>query len=162
MISQVEIIPGKGLVFNNDSIIVHKCSPKDLCKILNIKDTVEINHISISEYDSKGNFVPDFSIKSIFFAEFEFQFSGYKDDEIRLRNIYINMSKPYHTFIISNTKLADTSIDIVKKYRKSIRKEMDSGETTSLTESSNNGITFLLDTSHRKIIKICVHKIEKE
>jgi hypothetical protein len=164
MTGQVEIIPGKGLVFNNDTIIIHKCTPKDLCKILNIKDTIEIDHASVEDYDFKGELINNglFAIKTITFHEFEFQFSGYKDDEILLKNIYINMSKPYYAIILSKTKLKDTDISVVKKYRKSKRKEMDSRETTLLTEWSNSGITFLIDTKNKKILKISVHKIDKE
>ena len=164
MISQVEIIPGVGLVFNNDSIIIHKCSPKDLTKILSIKDTIEIDHASVEDYGPDGELINNglFAYKSVVFHEFEFQFNGYKDDEILLKNIYINMSKPHYALFLSKTKLADTDIAIVKKYRKSTRKEMNPMDTRILTEWSDSGITFLLDTINKKILQISVHRIDKK
>jgi len=159
--SQVEILPGKGILFNKDSILIFKCSPKVLCEIFNIKDTNEINQISISEYDSKGNSIDDFFIKSILFDEFEFQFSGYSVDKLILKNIYINLSNPKYKLLLSNNEIDSTSIKITKKFRKSIRKEMNTHSTETFADSSYSGITFLLDKSNKKILKICVTTIDK-
>lgn len=140
--SQVEIVPAKGIVFNNDSIILNKCSTVNLCKILKIRDTVETNQISISEYDSLGNLISDFFTKSVNFNGFEFQFSGYKANDILLRNIYIDFSKPLYKFRLENQEISSNSISVIKKYKKSIKKEMNPQETTTFSNTSYSGITF--------------------
>lgn len=159
--SQVEIFPGKGILFNKDSILIFKCSPKDLCKIFNIKDTFDTHQISISEYDSNGNSVDDFFTKSISFNEFEFQFSGYSESKLILKNIYIDLSAQKYKLLLSNYEIDSTSIKATKKFRKSTRKEMNTNSTESFADSSYSGITFLLDKSNKKIFKICVSTIDK-
>ncbi len=160
---QVEIIPGKGIVFSNDSIIISKSSPKDLCKIFNIIDTFEIDHASVEDYGADGKLINNglFANKSIIYHEFEFQFNGYKDNEILLRNIYINLSTQKHKLFLSSHEIDSTSIKVARKFRKSTRKEMNPHSTISYSDSSYSGITFLVDKSGKIILKICVNTIDK-
>ena len=46
----VKIIPGQGIVFNNDSIILGKTSIKEVCRIFKVKDNP--NEIRVTEGES--------------------------------------------------------------------------------------------------------------
>jgi hypothetical protein len=158
--NQVEIIPGKGIIYNNDSIIIYKCSPTDLCKIINIKDTFEIDHVDCEQYDANGNAMElHVPYKIITLNELQFNFSGETDDKLVLKRIFINTTLKFKSLFISKTLLTDTSFSIIRQYPNSVDNEMIKGG--DLGEISSNGITFAVDSVKKKILTINIHEKEK-
>lgn len=158
--NQVEIIPGKGIVYNNDSIIIYKYSPIDLCKIFNIKDTFEIEHVDCEQYDANGNAMDvHVPYKIITVKELQFNFSGQTEDSLVLKRIFIHTTHPFYSLFLSKTILTDTSFSVIKQYPNSIDNEMTIGGDVG--EITSNGITFLIDSVKEKILTINIHEKEK-
>jgi hypothetical protein len=90
----VKGIPGKGIVFNNDTIFLNTTSITQLCKILKIKDTIKLDNIPITWWDgfdpktgkevSGSYYEKDIIYKSIKF-EYKDENDGYKLDWITLK-----------------------------------------------------------------------------
>ncbi len=157
---QVEIIPGKGILYNNNSIIIYKCSPIDLCKIFNIKDTFEIEHVDCEQYDANGNAMDvHVPYKIITVKELQFNFSGQTEDSLVLKRIFINTTHSFYSLLLSKTNLTDTSFSIIKRYPNSIDNEMTTGG--DISEITSSGITFLIDSVKKKILTINIHEKEK-
>ena len=155
--NQVEIIPGKGIVYNNDSIIIYKSSPIDLCKIINIKDTFEIDYVDCEQYDANGNAMEvHVPYKIITLKELQFNFSGQTEDSLVLKRIFIKTTHPFYSFVLSKTILTDTSFSIIKQYPNSLDYEMPRGGDVG--EITSNGITFLIDSVKKTILTINIHE----
>jgi hypothetical protein len=158
--NQVEIIPGKGIVYNNDSIIIYKCSPIDLCKIFNIKDTFEIDYVDCEQYDANGNAMDvHVPYKIITIKELQFNFSGQTEDSLVLKRIFIKTTHPFYSLLLSKTILTDTSFSIIKQYPNSLDYEMTTGGDVG--EITLNGITFAIDSVKKRILTINIHQKEK-
>ncbi len=158
--SKIEIVPGKGIMFAKDSILLYKSTPADLCKIVNIKDTFEIEHADCEEFDADGN-SNDIRIfyKIVKFKFLEFNFSGEKDDNLILKRIFVTPPHKSNELYITKRFLTDTSCSIIKKYPNSIDNEMlKSGD---LGEISTDGITFCVDSVNKRILTINIHNKEK-
>ncbi len=102
----VQVLPGKGIVFNNDSILLNKTTVKEVHKVLNIRDNQDPHEITLYEsygFDAEtgetvyhhGN-ARDIIYKSI---TFEFRSETYKDN-LKLKWIRI---KDYHSLIVFTT-----------------------------------------------------------
>jgi hypothetical protein len=73
----VKILPGQGIVFNNDSILLYKSTVKDICKFFKIKDNCNPNEIVMRIWDgydpvtgesiSGVEYTKDIKFKSIVF-----------------------------------------------------------------------------------------------
>jgi hypothetical protein len=93
------ILPGQGIVFDKDSLLLYKTTYKEVCKILKIRDKTKRNEVTISHWDG---FDPETGesasgseyIKEINYKSINFEFADEKDnDSVKLRWIRINGDK---------------------------------------------------------------------
>jgi len=157
---RVEIIPGNGIILNSDSIIIYKCSPEDLCKLTNLKDTFKLEHVDCEAFDKNSNAI-DIRVpfKIITLDNLQFNFSGQADDKLVLKRIFIKTVPNSSSLFISKKLLTDTSFSLVGLYPNSVDNEMTTGG--DLAETSHNGITFFIDSTQKKILTINIHEKEK-
>jgi hypothetical protein len=93
------ILPGQGIVFDKDSVLLYKTTYKEVCKILKIRDKTKTNEFTISHWDG---FDPETGesasgseyIKEINYKSINFEFADEKDnDSVKLRRIMIKGEK---------------------------------------------------------------------
>jgi hypothetical protein len=101
----VKIIPGKGIVYNNDSILLYKTTVKGVCRILNMKDNPKPGYFSETLWDgydpktgelkSGTEFTKEINFKSIIF-----QFADETDkNNLKLRWISIKDDKSLKIYV---------------------------------------------------------------
>lgn len=89
------ILPGQGIVFDKDSILLYKTTFKEVCKILKVRDKTRPNIVKISHWDgfnsetgesvSGSEYIKEINYKSIYF-----EFADENDnDNVKLRWIRI-------------------------------------------------------------------------
>ena len=93
------ILPGQGIVFDKDSVLLYKTTYKEVCKILKIRDKTKPNEFTISHWDG---FDPETGesasgseyIKEINYKSINFEFADEKDnDSVKLRWITLSEDK---------------------------------------------------------------------
>lgn len=152
---QINLVPGLGVIINEDTIFLDKSSPIDLIKFTHLKDTFDFHYVQWDGFDSDGNSIyGSYVKKNIPFNCMTFEFNGPKEDSLSLKAIYIDLMNLSSQILLSEKIITDTSISIINEFPNSLR-------TDILSEnSSEHGVTFLLDssTTQIKIEKISIHK----
>ncbi len=103
----IKVLPGIGIVYNNDSIILNKTTINELNKILKIKDNSQRVEISIKIWDgvdpltlrpiSGTEYIREIEFKSI-----KFEFANKKDmDNLKLKCIKIRNGKTLKIFTVN-------------------------------------------------------------
>ncbi len=95
----IQILPGQGIVYDKDSILLYKTTYKEVYKILKIRDRSKPNEFAISNWDgydpetgestSGSEYIKEIKYKSIMF-----EFADEKDNEnVKLRWITLKEDK---------------------------------------------------------------------
>ena len=93
------ILPGQGMVFDKDSILLYKTTYKEVCKILKVRDKTKPNEFTISHWDGYNSETGEPAsgseyIKEIDYKSINFEFADEKDiDSVKLRWIRIKGDK---------------------------------------------------------------------
>ena len=92
----VKILPGKGIVYNNDSILLYKTTIKETCKILKIKYYSNSKFFSLRHWDGfiaeTGKSVSGVEyVRGVKFKSLDFDFSSESDrNDLKLKWIKVN------------------------------------------------------------------------
>ncbi len=98
-IDSILVLPGKGIIFNGDSILLYKTNIKETCKILDIQDETDSKVIILSHWDGfdeeTGESVSGTElIRKVKFKTIEFEFTSKNDiKNLKLRWITIGKEK---------------------------------------------------------------------
>jgi hypothetical protein len=152
--TQIKLMPGHGVIVDKDTLSLDEYSPKDLTTFIRMKDTFDLDGVHWDGYDSLGNEVNGtYFKKDIPFDGMMFTFIGLNEDSLLLKSIYIDLKHSSRQIFLTEKVISDTSVSVIKKYPNSLRKDI------SVENSSEHGITFILDTSTTpiKIEKISIH-----
>lgn len=162
----VNVLPGKGIIFNKDTILLNKTTIKETCKILNIKHVPNPKVYPIRNWDGidagtgKSVSGSDYCIQ-ISFKSMIFTFSDESDkDNLKLESIEIKANKSL--YITTNTGLEMGMINPkIKEIYPKVEK-IDYISDDELTYSLNSyGVLFILEKSSNnnlKLIEISIHK----
>lgn len=163
----VKIIAGKGIVFNNDSILIEKTNIKKTCKILGIKDHSDSNEILLSEwsgFDSETleNTSGTEWIREVKHNSLVFEFASENNtDNLKLRWIKIEMDNSIKSYTETGFEIGDINPNISDIFPSKTKHDYvsDNGLTYNLY---SHGISFQLekiDEAMNKLTKISVHSI---
>jgi len=168
-ISIVKVLPGIGIVFNNDSILLQSTTMKDLCKILNIKDSINTDGLSVTLWDgvdSKTGKEVSGSIyeKEIHYESIKFGYSD-NDDAINLKLEWITLKENENLKIIINNQFGIGTINPeIKKIFPHLKKKDFISDDKLTYKLYSSGISFKLEKGSNdelKIVEISIHnKIE--
>ena len=163
----VKILPGQGIVYNNDSILLKKTSITDTFKTLKIKDTSNPNVFSITNWDGIDSETGEWTSGTVYTREIEFKSITFNfSHETSLDSLELNSIEIKEN---SNLKIyTDNGIMIgminpkIKEYYPLIGKQdyiSDSGLTYNLYKY---GISFQLEkleNNDLRLIEISTHLI---
>jgi len=161
----IKVIEGKGIVFNNDSIILYKTSVRETCKILGIKDQSNSDIIILSMWDgfdpetlestSGSEWVQEIKYKN---AILEFA-SEKSEDSLRLRCISLREDSTQAIYSSKGLEMGELNPNIVKHYP--IRHKQDYiSENKQAYNLYHYGVSFqleLLDNGNLKLIEISTY-----
>ena len=161
----VKVLPGKGIVFNNDSILLFKTTVKDVCKILKIKDPTKPNEYTISMWDGYSTVTgKDTSgteyTQEIKFKSLLFQFDDDKDRK-NLKLKWITTKEDFSLKIYTDNGLEIGMINpkIEKIY--SVLEKCDYVSENKLTYNLYTyGVSFQLEKTAKnelKLVEISTH-----
>jgi len=169
-ISIVKVLPGKGIVFNNDTILLQITTIKDLCKILNIKDTTNSNEFSITLWDGVDSKTGKEVSGSVYEKEVPYKSInfGYSDDQdaYKLKLCWITLKESEYLKIYFDNQIGIGTINpkIDKIFPHLNKKDYISDDKLTYKLYSY-GISFQLEKSlndELKLVEISIHnKIEQ-
>lgn len=162
----VKILPGKGIIYNYDSIILNKTTIKELHRILKIKDTSNPNEFIIKMWDgydpetlkdtSGSEYTREIKFKSI-----SFEFADNTDkDNLKLRSIKVGDYKAFKIYTDNGLMIGMINPKI-KDYYPLISKRDYISENGTIYNLYKYGISFLLEKldNDLKLIEISTHLI---
>lgn len=161
----VKVVAGKGIVFNNDSILIEKTDIKETCKILGIKAPSSSDLILMREWtgfdfetmeDASGTeWVREINYKTIVF---EFVSETDKED-LKLKWIKVRKDSSIKAYTDTGFEFVDINPNISNIYPS--KKKHDYISDNQLTYNLySHGISFQLekvDETIKKISEISVH-----
>ncbi len=165
----VKILPGIGIVYNNDSIILQKTTIKELYRTLKIKKNSNPNEIRMilwDGYDSE-TFEPKSGIefmRKVKFKTIEFEFTSETDkNNLKLKQIKIKEDKNLKIYTDNGLMIGMYNPQIKETYPLIGKRDYISED--SLTYNLYNyGISFQLeklDFNSLRLIEISTHLIYK-
>jgi hypothetical protein len=161
----VKVIAGKGIVFNNDSILIEKTDINNTCKILGINPPSSSDLILMSTWSGFDSETMEAAsgtewLKEIKYKSLVFKFASETDKEnLKLRWIKIRKDNLVKAYTDTGFELGDANPNISEVYPKQTKYDYisDNGMTYNLY---THGISFQLEKEDapRKIInEISVH-----
>jgi hypothetical protein len=161
----VKVIPGQGIVLNDDSIMLYKTSVSELCNLLKINCDQQPYILRVRHWDGfdvkTGESVSGSELyKGITYKSILFEFSDpYKEDSIKLHWIKIKEDKTIKAYTDSGIELGETNPNIIKIYP--LIKNNDYSSDDSLTYNLYTyGVSFQLERTKNKdlrVIEISTH-----
>ena len=159
------ILPGQGMVFDKDSILLYKTTDKEVCKILKVRDKTKPNEFTISHWDGYNSETGEPAsgseyIKEIDYKSINFEFADEKDiDSVKLRWIRIKGDKSLRITTNSGIEMGMVNPQIDTIYP-------ETGESYYISKDKLTynlypyGISFHLErqeNSDLKVIEISTH-----
>ncbi len=164
----VKVLPGQGIVYDNDSILLFKTTVKQVCTILKLKDKTNPNEYSINHWDgfdaetgkrtSGTEYTQEIKFKSIFF-----EFSDEKDKQnLKLKWIRIQEDKSLKVFTESGLEIGMINPRIIDLYPKSEKNDYIAdnkltynlysyGISMQLIQLTNNDLKLTEISTHYKL-----------
>ena len=166
----VKVITGKGIVFNNDSILLFKTSIKKTCEILKIKDISNNGDIIMSEWDGYDPETLEMTggtewIKEVKFKNIVFEFSSDTDVvNLKLRWIRIGENPSMKIYTDNGLEMGEINPDISGLFPKFTKNDFISNDLKTYNLYSY-GVSLKLeklDNNDLRLMEISTHyKIEK-
>lgn len=164
----IKVIAGKGIVFNNDSILLFKTSIKKTCEILKIKDISNNGHLIISEWDGYDPETLEMTsgtdwIKEVRFKNIVFRFSSDTDpNNLKLRKIRIGEYKSMKIYTDNGFEMGEINPNISEQFPKVSKHDFVSddlktynlytyGVSFGLERLENNDLRLVEISTHQKI-----------
>jgi len=114
--NKTNILPGKGIVYNGNTILLNNTTAKELAEFLAIDDNTPVTFVEAECYDEEGNsFNCGHYTKSIQYAGMTFDFGGTTEDSLQLNWINLPID-PNHSVFINDTLLIDPHFNQVPLY----------------------------------------------
>jgi len=162
----VKVLPGKGIIYNNDSILLYKTNVQQLHKILKIKDTSNPDELIIRIWDgfdaetyndvSGSDFVRNIKYK---FITFEFADESNPKD-LKLNRIIIKTDKYTKVYTDNGLIIGMINSDIESFFPK-VSKNYKVSENKQIYNLHHYGISIYLekmDNGDLKIVEIETYK----
>lgn len=161
----VKILPGEGIVYNNDSILLRKISVSETFKTLKIKDTSDPNIFSITHWDGidseTGEWISGTEYtKEIEFKSITFNFAHETSlDSLELVSIEINENSNFKSYTDNGLMIGMINPNIKEKFP--IQNKDDYISDNELTYNLYTyGISIYLEilpNEDKRITKISTH-----
>jgi hypothetical protein len=161
----VKIIAGKGIVFNNDSILLYKTSIKKTCEIFKVKDISDSEDIIISNWDGYDPETLEMTggtewIKEVKFKNIVCEFSSDSDvKKLELRWIRIRADKTMKIYTDSGFEMGEINPDILELFPKVSKHDFVSSDLKTYNLYTY-GVSFGLDrleNNDLRLIEISTH-----
>jgi hypothetical protein len=162
----VKVIAGKGIVFNNDSILLFKTSIKKTCKILKIRDNISNNDtIIIREWDGNDPETLEMTggtewIKEVRFKNIVFEFSSDSDvKKLELRWIRIGVDKSMKIYTDNGFEMGEINPNILEQFPKVSKHDFVSDDLKSYNLNTY-GVSFeleKLENNDLRLVEISTH-----
>ncbi len=163
----VKILPGKGLVYNNDSIILNKTKIGELHQILKIKDTSNPNEFVMTMWDGFDLETLEFTSGSEFtreikFKSITFEFADETDkDNLKLRWITIKEDSTLKIYTDNGLMIGMINPEIREFYPLTGKRDYisDNGLTYNLYKYGISMQLEKLKNNDLRLIEISTHLI---
>ncbi len=161
----VKVIAGKGIVFNNDSILLYKTSIKKTCEIFKVKDISDSEDIIMSEWDGYDPETLEMTggtewIKEVKFKNIVCEFSSDSDvKKLELRWIRIRADKTMKIYTDSGFEMGEINPDILELFPKVSKHDFVSSDLKTYNLYTY-GVSFGLDrleNNDLRLIEISTH-----
>jgi hypothetical protein len=162
----VKVIAGKGIVFNNDSILLFKTSIKKTCKILKIRDNISNNDtIIIREWDGYDPETLEMTggtewIKEVRFKNIVFEFSSDSDvKKLELRWIRIGVDKSMKIYTDNGFEMGEINPNILEQFPKLSKYDFVSDDLKTYNLNTY-GVSFeleKLENNDLRLVEISTH-----
>ena len=160
-IHSVKVLPGQGIVYDNDSILLLKTTIKQVCSIFKIKYKPNPNEYTINQWD--GFEVETGNTHEIKFKSLNFEFSDEKDrNNLKLKWITIQEDKSLKVFTESGLEIGMINPKIIDLYPKGEKNDYISdnkltynlytyGISMQLVQLPNNDLKLTEISTHYKL-----------
>jgi hypothetical protein len=161
----VKVIPGIGLVYNNDSILLNRTNINKACEILKMTDDSKSDMLFLSIWDGyKGDTFEDTSgtewVRKIHHKSLEFEFASDSDkDNLRLRWIRIGEDQSLKVYTDNGLEMGDLNPNIFELYPK-LSKDYYVSDDSTTYNLYDYGVSLRLEklkTGDLKVIEISTH-----
>ena len=167
-IHSVKVLPGQGIVYDNDSILLFKTTIKQVCSILKIKYEPNPNQYTINNWDGfeaetgKRTSGSEYS-HEIKFKSINFEFTDEKDrNNLKLKWITIQEDKSLKVFTESELEIGMINPRIIDLYPKGEKNDYISdnkltynlytyGISMQLVQLPNNDLKLTEISTHYKL-----------
>ena len=164
----VKVIAGKGIVFNNDSILLYKTSIKKTCEILRVKDISDNGDIIMSQWDGYDPETLEMTggtewIKEVRFKNIVCEFSSDSNiKNLKLRWIRIGVDKFMKIYTDNGFEMGEINPNILELFPKVSKHDFISddlktynlytyGVSFGLEKLVNNDLRMIEISTHYKI-----------
>lgn len=165
----VKIIAGKGIVLNNDSILIDRTTLRDLMKMLKIdkEPSMSICDWSGRDFETKKDTGGQYSQMELNYKTLNFSFTTVErgtnnERNFKLSSIKIGNDETIKAYTDNGIELGDINPNIKEKFPETGKYDLIS-DTKEYYDLRSYGITFSLKELNNdlKVYRICVLRIMK-
>jgi hypothetical protein len=161
----VKVIAGKGIVFNNDSILLYKTSIKKTCEILRVKDISDNGDIIMSTWDGYDSETLKMTggtkwIKEVRFKNIVCEFSSDSDvKKLELSWVRIREDKSMKIYTDNGFEMGEINPNIIELFPKVSKNDFVSGDLKTYNLYTY-GVSFgleKLENNDLRLVEISTH-----